>query len=278
MGKSGIIASYLAASFTPLGYPSFVLDPSAARWGELATLSPGDVLFLLSKSGSTDEVIKLVPFFRSKKVKLISIACVPDSPISRLCDESIYLPMERELCPFNLSPTTSPALYLLLCHACKSLIVSKGLPYNLAYNYPSSLHGRQLTLMTKDVMHESSALVFADANQSCMDVLPLLGRSGRGFVLAYRNKNDMKLENVGVFTDGDLRRAIGVHGYDALSLKLSAVMTQTPRYVHTDEPAVVALEYMNKAPTVSFLVVANREGMVCGVISRHQILDAQLVE
>lgn len=263
---------------TGLGYPALSLDPLAARWGELGSLRKEDVLFLLSKSGATEEIIKLIPFFRSKQLKLVAVSCVRESPLSSMCDVVISLPLERELCPFNLSPATSPTLYLLLVHICTHTLLKQTRCVPNLSNFPSNVRGRQLTLRVQDIMAANKCMTSAAADLSCLDAIPLLNRSGKGFVLVQYEVGVLDVKKLGIFTDGDLRRAVGTHGYNALNMKLSELSTKPPRCIQMGDMALSALDAMNMAPTVSFLVVLDMSGLVQGIITRHQIVDAELVD
>lgn len=280
VGKSGLVATYLAATFTALGYSSFALDTAAARWGDIASLMKGDVMFLLSKSGSTEEIIKLIPFFRKKSTTLVAITCVQDAPITKLCETNFYLPLDRELCPFNLSPTTSPLVYLIFADLCKNALLEKQSQslLALAENYPEHLHGRQLTLKASDIMYDMTEIKVVDKQTTCFDALTQLNESGHGFMLTHSGVHVNHISQFGVFTDGDLRRAIGTHGFDALYRKVEDFQTGEARYVFSDDSATQALNMMNDGTIVSFLLVVDRCKIVQGIVTRHQIIAAGLIE
>ena len=148
---------------------------------------------------------------------------------------------------------------------------------SLVSNYPSSLSSRQLILKVKDIMTELSDVVFVEGTCSCMDAIPLLNKSGRGFVLVNDSNKTANVATIGVFTDGDLRRAVAASGYDALEKKVHHFASRHPRHVHQDQPAFSAMQLMCETKTVSFLLVVCENEVVVGVVSRHQILDAQLL-
>lgn len=127
-------------------------------------------------------------------------------------------------------------------------------------------------------MTEVSNIMFVESTCSCMDTIPLLNKSGRGFVLVNESDKTANVATVGVFTDGDLRRAIATSGYDALEKKVHHFATRHPRHVQHDQPAVIAIQLMNETPNVSFLLVVGANEDIVGVVTRHHVLDAQLLE
>ena len=239
-------------------------------------MTRGDTVFLLSKSGSTEELVKLIPFFRTKGANLISITCVPGNQLARLSDHSIVLNLRRELCPFELSPATSPTLYSLFGDVCKGILLEQmDLSDDvLAKNHPASLQGRRLTLKVADIMCTDLSDCIVSDDIRCIDVVLVLNDFGGGFVVAIDGSKSLS----GVFSDGDLRRAVKKYGHTALSMPIAQLMTLKPMTVGMNELAISALQKMDGPPCVSFLPVTEPNSRICGFITRHQILDAQLTE
>ena len=279
VGKSGYIAQLLAGIFTPVGISSSALDPAAARWGELAAVTPSHTVFLLSKSGTSYEIMQLVPFLKAKGAKVVSVTCSAGNLLSNMCDVNIVLPMKRELCPFNLSPTSSPGLHLLFAEICKVVLLRRfSAPLStFACNYPSALHGRRVVLKISDIMLQLSDLATVSVSSTCMEALVQLNKFGHGFVaITDKTGIDTSERLIGVFTDGDLRRTVQAHQYNALDMQLDGLMTREPKFVHVDDLACFALEVMD-AYGISFVFVVGADMLLLGAVTRHQILDANLV-
>jgi len=277
VGKSGFVGQALASMFTQVGTKAIALDPVNARRGDLVLVDGSDIVVLLSKSGSAEELIGLIPYMRAKRATIMCITCVHKCTLATLCDTSIVLPMERELCPFNLSPSTSPSLYLLFGGICKNFLLSKLPPSSrqqLALSYPSTLHGRQLIIKTKDIMFTRRQVRDVDTRSSCLDTIIALNDCGKGFV-AVVDENSTSASLVGIFTDGDLRRTIQSFGYAALRMPINNFMTQNPICIQGEELAVVASQLMEDHD-VTFLPVLDDNRFV-GFITNHQILDSLLL-
>lgn len=147
VGKSGLVARKISQTLVSLGVPSSFLSPLDALHGDIGALSPADVLVLLSKSGNTDELLKLVPSARSKGCFLISVTSVKGNLLEGVCDMNVHLPVERELCPFDLAPVTSTAIQMVFGDTVAiALMQAKGLTKEqYAGNHPAGRIGKCLT-------------------------------------------------------------------------------------------------------------------------------------
>ena len=283
MGKCSYVAQKLAATLVSFGLTAAYVDPCAALHGDLGTSQVGDVMLLFSKSGSTDELLKLVPhlqvstisqqlhqkrtpycfplyctFPQARSVKLIGITCMQGSPLERACDLHVHLPLQRELCQFNLAPLTSPTLQMLFGDTLAAAIVqvcagcmppppaamdtrpqARGIDrHTYGANHPSGRIGRRLTLTVASVMLTGSAMPQVTPGTTVGEALVELTRKGRGCVLVTHGGSTLH----GIFTDGDLRRALQSHGGRLTDMVIDEVMTRTPRTCGATMLAVDALQ------------------------------------
>lgn len=261
-----------------VGTAAHFLDPPSMKCGTLTAVSPGDVVVLLSKSGNSVEIIEVVPYLRSRDAHIVSMTCSSGSLLGSLSDYEVFLPLSHEVCPFNLSPLSSPTLFLLFGDMCKHYLLESRpeLLLSLAHSFPNASHSTNLLLKIKDLMLPLSAMPVVNCNTECMDALSTLNNSGRGFVLVV---NDA-FELVGTFTDMDLRHALHSEGSCILGKTMSELTKSVSRSVMKSDSLQEALAKMDILPSVAFLPVLTREHgsvQVCGVIFRRNILAGSFI-
>jgi len=273
VGKSSMIAEKLAQTMLSTGGRSFFLNPQNALHGDIALVEKNDILLLFSKSGETKELLWLLPFVKSRKATVIAIVSNGNSSLAKMCDFFIELPCLKELCPFNLAPTTSSSIQLIFGDILiVALMRMKGFTKEkYAENHPFGFIGRKLNLKVKDLMLKGDDLPLCSKEALLVDVLSELSAKKCGALLVV-NK-DKQLE--GIFTDGDLRRAIEADKVNLFSKRILDYMTINFKWVYEDELADMALAKMEEGKLVSILPVLS-DGYIVGLIRLHDIVQAGL--
>jgi arabinose-5-phosphate isomerase len=275
VGKSGHIAEKIAATFLSTGTKAFYLDPTHAIHGDLGYVAKEDVFLAFSKSGESQELVELVPFVRKRGAKSIAIVSNEHSRLAGACDLFMMLPVERELCPFDLAPTTSTAVQLLFgdCLAIALMRAKKITLNDFALNHPGGILGRRITLKVGDLMLKGNDLPLSRPTDHLIHVLPELSAKRCGCLLVVDATKDLK----GIFTDGDLRRSLELMGSSALESTLAELMTPKPRTITPDHLAVDAMRQMEEDPRRLITVLPVLEnGRVVGLLRMHDILQAGL--
>ena len=275
VGKSGIIAKKVATTLSSSGTKAFFLSPQNALHGDLGNVGPGDIVFLFSKSGETSELIELCPALRNKEATLVAVVMNGSSKLAKACGASFVLPELKELCPFDLAPTTSTLAQLVFGDllAMATMRLKKFSLSDFIQNHPGGRIGRRQLIRVQDLMVSGKKMPICAPNSSLQDVLVELSRKQCGCVCVL----DAEERLLGIFTDGDLRRSLQRHGSDALCLPMSDLMTKTPRTVAPTTLAYEALQQMEVDQQRAITVLAVEEGGKClGVIKMHDILQSGL--
>lgn len=259
MGKSGIVGNKLAATLASTGTPSFSVHPAEAYHGDLGMFTATDVVILISYSGETDEVIRLIPSLRHIGVKTIALVGHLDSTLGRHCDLALDVSVEREACPNNLAPTTSTTVTLAMGDALAVALMERRdfKPQDFAVFHPGGSLGKRLLTRVKDVMH--TELPICTPQDSMKEVIMTITQGGLGIAVVVGGNT---IE--GVITDGDLRRALFNHdSFDGLTA--AHVMTPTPLTISEREMFADAEKIMLTAEVTSLLVVGDN-GALSGVL------------
>lgn len=268
MGKSGIIGKKIAATMASTGTTSFFVHPGEAFHGDLGMLRSMDVALLISNSGETEELIRLLPFMQDQKIQVIAMTGKSDSTLARHADAVLDVSVAKEACNNNLAPTSSTTATLVMGDALAvALSTLRGFqPEDFARFHPGGSLGRRLLTRVGDVMHGGSLPVCA-AQTTLRDVVHTItsGRLGLALVMEGEVLS-------GVITDGDIRRAFDQTA-NPLALVASQVMTVNPMSVPVGERFAVAEERMREAK-INSLVVKGEAGDVVGVLQIYD-LDSQ---
>jgi arabinose-5-phosphate isomerase len=274
VGKSGHIAQKIAATFLSTGTKAFFLDPMHAVHGDLGYVAENDLFLAFSKSGESQELVELIPSISRRGALTIGIVSNGSSKLARICDRFIVLPVKQELCPFDLSPTTSTTVQLLFgdCLAIALMNTKKVSLSDLALNHPGGFIGRRITLKVADLMIKGDSLPLCDPSDSLLSVLPELSSKRCGCLLVVDRDRVMK----GIFTDGDLRRSLERFGSDALQASIGDLMTKAPRATYSDQLAWEALQRMEENSAITVLPVLEGDGRVAGLLRMHDIIQAGL--
>jgi arabinose-5-phosphate isomerase len=264
MGKSGHIGRKIAATLASTGTPSFFIHPAEAFHGDLGMIRARDVILLISNSGETDEVIKLIPSLKRFGNKIISIANDAESTLAKNSDVYLDIHVDKEACPNNLAPTTSTTVTLALGDALAVALMKKRnfQPENFAAFHPGGSLGRRLLTRVKDQML-SKSLPIVSPKSPMNEVILTMTRSLPGIALVALE--DQKL--LGVITDGDLRRTL-VKQVELSSTLAEDIMTSTPVTISEDDMLVDAERIMTEK-NITKLVVT-RSGFIRGIIELNQ--------
>lgn len=276
VGKSGLVAEKIALTLTATGTRALYLSPAKALHGDIGIVTKNDVFLMFSKSGESEELLHMIPVLRNKGTKTIAIVSNGNSRLAKACDFTMVLPMELELGPFNLVPTTSAVTQLIFGDVLTVALMThrdySALEY--AMNHPARKMGRSLTLRVRDLMLAGKDLPLCSQNDMLMDTLVELSNKRCGCVLII----DENKKLLGIFTDGDLRRLLQKLGSKGLESKMKEIMISTPRYIQEGEMASHALKIMEgdyKHP-LSVLPVLDDNRRVVGLIKLHDIIQSGL--
>lgn len=268
IGKSGHIGGKLAATFSSSGIPSVFLHAAEAIHGDLGVYQPGDPTIVLSKSGSTAEVLRLMPMFKKFESPVIAIVGNMDSPIATAADVVLDASVESEADPMNLMPTSSSTVALAIGDALAAALVKARdfTKEDFATFHPGGQLGRNLLMTVGDVMHAADRVACASADETLREVVIRMTR----FPLGAACIVDADQQLAGIITDGDIRRLLSQDG-DILGLRVGDCMTQSPISTQPAMSLGEALRVMEDRPSqISVLpVVADDAGQFVGLLRLH---------
>ena len=275
IGKSGHIGRKIASTLSSTGTPSFFLHPAEAQHGDLGMISQEDILIILSNSGESDEIIKIMPSIRRMGLKIIGFIGNLSSTLAQRCDYIIDVNVEKEACPMNLAPTSSSTATLVMGDAL-AIALLKQRQFNkkdFAIRHPGGMLGKKLLLTVRDLMHTDSELPVVSVNTSVKILVMEMTAKNLGIVGVVNDNHEL----IGVVTDGDLRRAIEKYE-NIFHCKPEDIMTRNPKKVTPGRLAVSALHQMEKYSITSVFVVQNNNSTEpIGLIHIHDILKSGIV-
>ncbi|BAO30802.1 KpsF/GutQ family sugar-phosphate isomerase [Sulfuritalea hydrogenivorans] len=271
IGKSGHIARKLAATFASTGTPAYFVHAAEAVHGDLGMITRDDVLIAISNSGENDELLTIVPLVKRLGGKLIAITGNETSSLAQEADIHLDARVDQEACPLNLAPTASTTAALALGDALAvALLDARGFgAEDFARSHPGGALGRKLLTHVADVMQVDVPTLTEDALVPA--ALAAMTRGGMGMAVILDAAGGI----TGIFTDGDLRRAMERLG-DLRATPVSAVMTRNPRSIGPRRLAVEAVEMM-EANKINQLVVKDDAGALCGALNMHDLFRAKVV-
>ncbi|WGE86537.1 KpsF/GutQ family sugar-phosphate isomerase [Actinobacillus equuli] len=260
IGKSGLVGQKMVATFASTGTPSFYLHPTEAFHGDLGMLKPIDIVILISNSGETDDVIKLLPSLKSFGNKIIAMTGNPNSTLAQHANLILNIGVEREACPNNLAPTTSTLVTMALGDALAiALINARGFKAeDFARFHPGGSLGRKLLNRVKDVMQ--TKLPIAQPNADFSTILSVMNEGRMGVALIMQNE-DLH----GIITDGDIRRTLAQFGAESLTKKAEQIMSKNPKTI-SDTTYLAKAEEMMKELHIHSLIALDTAGKVSGII------------
>jgi len=273
MGKSGHIARKIAATLASTGTPAMFVHPGEASHGDLGMITEKDVVLFLSNSGTTEELVTLLPVLKRKGVPLISMTGEPESTLAKAADVSLDAGVSEEACPLGLAPTSSTTVALVLGDAlAMALLEARGFTReDFAVSHPGGRLGRRLLLKVKDIMHSGDSIPRVSIQTVLSDALLEITSKGFGMTTV----SDHAGEICGVFTDGDLRRAIDA-GRDITTTPIESVMSSNYKFILENALAVEAARLMQDSQVYA-LVVKNGDKQLSGIVKMHDLLQANVV-
>lgn len=270
VGKSGLIARKIGATLSSFGVSSTFLHPVEALHGDIGLVQKDDVTILLSKSGGTEEIVRLVPYLKMRQSKIISIVGNMNSFLARVSDVVLDGSVSREACPFNLAPTSSSTLAVVIGDAL-ALAVMKKLGITLSdfsRLHPLGQIGRNITVKVSDIMHKGSKIPLISPESSFRDALIQISNKKLGCVCITNGNNQL----LGIITDGDVRRILEKNE-NLQGLKVENVMTVNPITIGPEAFLNEALALMeNRNSEISVLPVVDSGNYLVGVIRLHDII------
>jgi arabinose-5-phosphate isomerase len=268
VGKSGIIAQKCASTFTSLGLPSFYLHPTEALHGDLGRVRKSDAIVFLSKSGTTEEILKLLPFLETPKEKLVGLIGAARSPIGDHCGILFDCSVEIEACINNQAPTTSSTVALAMGDAMAVLFESlTGLSKEgFAANHPGGILGKSLRMKVKDLMVKASVCPILSPEQTLQEVILLMTKYPvSGCAIVEKNKF------IGILVEGDIRRTFTRENLGLKTL-VSDIMNTNPVTIGPDALAFEALELMESKNRSLQILPVIQDGKFLGFIRLHELL------
>lgn len=275
MGKSGIVARKIAATLSSTGTPSVYLHPGEAAHGDMGMVTEEDVFLAISKSGSNEEITKLLPYLGRMGVRMISITASEGSELARASDIVLFMNVGKEACPMDVVPTTSTTAAMVLGDALavaafRSRDFSRD---DFARLHPSGILGKRLSLTVGELMHSGEGMPVVSVKTLLREALLeiIIKRLGCTGI------TDQAGRLTGIITDGDLKRIL-VKDSSALDRPVEQIMTRDPRTIRKELLAIDALERMEIDPPgpVTQLFVVDGENRLVGVIHMHDIIRAGL--
>lgn len=266
MGKSGIVGKKIAATLASTGTPSFFLHPGEAYHGDLGMVEKEDIVLLISNSGETDEVLKIIPFLKHQKNTTISMSGNPDSSLAKNTDFHLNISVNVEACPLQLAPTSSTTSTMVMGDALAVALMKLRdfKDVNFARFHPGGSLGKRLLQNVGNVMKKDS-LPLITPNESIKKVINILS-SGKCGLAVVVNDNTI----IGVISDGDIRRAMESNETNFFKLKALDIMTKEPHTVLETTKLKIAGDLMF-SKKINSLIVENDKGLLVGIVQSYDL-------
>ncbi len=273
MGKSGHIGAKIAASLASLGTPSFFMHPGEAMHGDLGMVAKNDVVILMSNSGESDEIVRLLPTLHEIQCVTVAITGNSKSTLAKSCQYHFYFPHFEEACYMHLAPTSSTTALLALGDAI-AVVASKMRNYtknDFALYHPAGALGRKLLVKVENVMHAGDENAVVQQGSTLRSAIIEMSSKGLSMVTIVDQENKLK----GIITDGDLRRMLE-RGVDVYQEMVDHVMTKLPKYINSKDMAVNALQKMSDF-RITGMPVLDGSDCVIGSILMQDIYKAGII-
>jgi len=273
MGKSGHIARKIASTLASTGTPAYFVHPAEASHGDLGMIENGDVFVAISYSGSSEELLQIVPLVKRRGAKLIALTGKPDSALAREADVHLDAGVAQEACPHNLAPTASTTAALALGDALAvALLDKRGFSADdFARSHPRGQLPRQALVHVADVMRRGSDVPRVQSGVGAMQAVAEMTRGRIGMTAVVDEAGRI----CGIFTDGDLRRSLE-KGVEFARTRVDAVMTAGARTIRPEALAVEAVQIMERHKVNQLLVVDER-GALVGALNMHDLFRAKVI-
>lgn len=273
MGKPGHIATKIAASLASLGTPAFFMHPAEGQHGDLGMVEEKDVVILISYSGESEEITKLLPVLKEINCTTIAITGNVNSTLSKGCNYRFVFPKFEEACYMHLAPTSSTTALLVLGDAL-AVVASKAKDYtrdDFGLHHPAGALGKKLLLKVENLMYSGDANAIVQEGSTLRNAIIEMSGKGLNMVTVINGDNELK----GIITDGDLRRMLN-KGIDVYNVLVDDVMTRNPKAINQQEMAVNALQKMNDL-RITCLPVLDGNNKVVGSILMQDIIKTGIV-
>ena len=272
MGKSGHIAGKIAATLASTGTPAFFVHPAEASHGDMGMITVSDCVIALSNSGSTHEILALLPLIKRLGIPLISITGSDASELAQAADVHLLASVETEACPLNLAPTSSTTAALVMGDALAiAILEARGFTAEeFAFSHPGGALGKRLLLRVIDVMVSGSDIPTVTPTAALADAIVEMTQKGLGMTTIATDNRQL----LGIFTDGDLRRAVENYS-DLRATPLTEAMTADARTIHPELLAAEAMALMERYQ-ISALVVVDDQNTILGIVTLLALLKAGL--
>ena len=273
IGKSGHIARKIASTMSSTGTPAYFVHPAEASHGDLGMIEAGDVFIAISYSGSSEELVDIVPLVKRRGARLIAMTGNAESALARAADVHLDARVAQEACPLNLAPTASTTAALALGDALAvALLDARGFSADdFARSHPRGRLHRQALVRVSDVMCRGEAVPSVPSGATAMQALAEITRGRLGMTAVVGEGRRL----LGVFTDGDLRRALQ-RGVDFAAARIDELMTREPKTVHAAALAAEAVQLMERHKVNQVLVV-DEAGALIGALNTHDLLRAKVI-
>jgi arabinose-5-phosphate isomerase len=273
IGKSGHIARKIAATLASTGTPAFFVHAAEAAHGDLGMITADDVLIAISYSGTSSELLTIIPVVVREGTPIISITGSDNNPLAQSATVNLNVHVQREACPLNLAPTASTTATLAMGDALAvACLDAKGFgPADFARSHPGGALGRKLLTYVRDIMRTGDALPVVVDTASVLDAVNEITKKKIGMTAVVNSENEV----CGIFTEGDLRRLIEKVG-DIRSLNISAVMTKNPTTTGKDALAAEAAKILEKTLRNQLLVVDENNKLI-GALHMHDLMSSKVI-
>lgn len=273
MGKSGHIGGKIAATLASTGTPAFFMHPAEASHGDLGMITEQDLLLAVSYSGETQEIVTILPLVKRMGAKLVSLTGKPGSTLAKVADVHLNVAVDEEACPLNLAPTASTTATLAMGDALAvALLESRGFTAeDFARSHPSGSLGRRLLLRVSDIMHSGDNVPAVGEHVKLSAGLVEMSRKGLGMTAVVDDDNRIK----GIFTDGDLRRALD-SATDVHKVEMHEVMHRNCKTIAPEVLAAEAVHLMEEYK-INGLLVADPDRRLVGAFNVHDLLRAGIM-
>ena len=273
MGKSGHIAKKIAATLASTGTPAFFVHPGEASHGDSGMITSKDIVMVLSNSGETDEVVALLPVIKRLSTEMISLTGNANSTLAKSATVNIDVSVSKEACPLGLAPTASTTAALAMGDAIAiSLLEARGFgEEDFALSHPGGALGRRLLLHVSEIMHTGDGIPKVKEDASLSEALIEMSAKGLGITTIIDADDNL----LGIFTDGDLRRALDSN-IDVKTCQVKDVMTKNGKNIKAGSLAASALALM-ESHSINALVVVDDNEKLTGILNMHDLLRAKVV-
>lgn len=273
MGKSGHIGGKIAATLASTGTPAFFVHPGEASHGDLGMITPKDVVLALSNSGETDEILTIIPIIKRLGVPLISMTGRAESSLAREADINLDVGVAKEACPLGLAPTASTTVALVMGDALAvALLEFRGFTEeDFALSHPGGSLGRRLLLHVRDIMHQGDEVPRVGSGASLSEALVEMTRINLGMTAIVDPDNRV----LGIFTDGDLRRALEKN-IDVHNARIDDVMTSPCVTTRADVLAAEVVQIMEHK-SINAILVTDENQQLTGALNMLDLLRAGVV-